>query len=60
LRASEWSVRAVAREVGVSRSATNRTRGYKSYRKRIEIADLRRSGLNSRSSAVDDLSGIAV
>ena len=76
LRARGWSVRAAAREVGVSRSAaTNWTRGYKTYRngvevgfvppldrlavrpistrylsqdERIEIADLRRSGLSLR------------
>lgn len=74
-----WSVRAAAREVGVSRSAaTNWTRGYKTYRngvevgsippldrlavrqissrylsqeERIEIADLRRSGLSMRAIA---------
>ncbi|WP_374159913.1 IS30 family transposase [Mycobacterium sp. G7A2] len=79
LRARGWSVRAAAREVGVSRSAaTNWTRGYKTYRngvavgfvppldrlavreisprylsqdERIEIADLRRSGLSVRSIA---------
>ncbi|MBX8686909.1 helix-turn-helix domain-containing protein, partial [Mycobacterium sp. 20091114027_K0903767] len=79
LRARGWSVRAAAREVGVSRSAaTNWTRGYKTYRngvevgfvppldrlavrqisprylsqeERIEIADLRRSGLNMRAIA---------
>ena len=76
LRARGWSVRAAAREVGVSRTAaTNWTRGYKTYRngvevgfvppldrlavrqistrylsedERIEIADLRRSGLSLR------------
>lgn len=80
LRARGWSVRAAAREVGVSRSAaTNWTRGYKTYRngvvevgfippldrlavrqistrylsqdERIEIADLRRSGLSLRAIA---------
>jgi IS30 family transposase len=79
LRARGWSVRAAAREVGVSRSAaTNWTRGYKTYRngvevgfvppldplavrqismrylsqdERIEIADMRRSGLSMRSIA---------
>nr|WP_241474348.1 IS30 family transposase [Mycolicibacterium neoaurum] len=79
LRARGWSVRAAAREVGVSRSAaTNWTRGYKTYRngvevgfippldrlavrqissrylsqeERIEIADLRRSGLSMRAIA---------
>ena len=77
LRARGWSVRAAAREVGVSRSAaTNWTRGYKTYRngvevgfvppldrlevrsisarylsqeERIEIADLRQSGLSIRA-----------
>jgi IS30 family transposase len=76
LRARGWSVRAAAREVGVSRSAgTNWSRGYKTYRngvvvgfvapldrlavrqissrylsqdERIEIADLRQSGLSYR------------
>jgi transposase len=79
LRARGWSVRAAAREVGVSRSAaTNWTRGYKTYRngvevgfvppldrlavrqissrylsqdERIEIADLRQSGLSLRAIA---------
>ena len=79
LRARGWSVRAAAREVGVSRSAaTNWTKGYKTYRngvevgfvppldplevrqistrylsqdERIEIADLRRSGLSLRAIA---------
>jgi IS30 family transposase len=79
LRARGWSVRAAAREVGVSRSAgTNWTRGYKVFRngvevgfvppldrlevreistryqsqdERIEIADLRRSGLSMRAIA---------
>lgn len=79
LRASGWSVRAAAREVGVSRSAaTNWTHGYKTYRngvevgfvppldrlavrevsarylsqdERIEIADLRQSGLSLRAIA---------
>lgn len=79
LRARGWSVRAAAREVGVSRSAaTNWTRGYMTYRngvgvgfvppldrlavrqissrylseeERIEIADLRRSGLSMRAIA---------
>ena len=79
LRARGWSVRAAAREVGVSRSAaTNWTRGYKTYRngvevgfippldrlevrsisarylsqeERIEIADLRQSGLSIRAIA---------
>lgn len=38
LRARGWSVRAAAREVGVSRSAaTNWTRGYKTYRNGIEV-----------------------
>jgi lambda repressor-like predicted transcriptional regulator len=77
LRARGWSVRAAAREAGVSRSAaTNWTNGYKTYRngvevgfippldplkvrqintrylsqdERIEIADLRRSGLSLRA-----------
>jgi IS30 family transposase len=79
LRARGWSVRAAAREVGVSRSAgTNWSRGYKTYRngvvvgfvapldrlavrqvrsrylsqdERIEIADLRQSGLSMRAIA---------
>lgn len=79
LRARGWSVRAAAREVGVSRSAaTNWARGYKTYRngvvvgfvprldpfavsqisprylsqdERIEIANLRRSGLSMRAIA---------
>jgi IS30 family transposase len=79
LRARGWSVRAAAREVGVSRSAaTNWTNGYKTYRngvevgfvppldrlavrpistrylsqeERIEIADLRQSGLSLRAIA---------
>ncbi len=79
LRARGWSVRAAAREVGVSRSSgTNWSRGYKTYRngvvvgfvkpldrlevrdvssrylsqdERIEIADLRRSGLSQRAIA---------
>lgn len=39
LRARGWSVRAAAREVGVSRSAaTNWTRGYKTYRNGVEVA----------------------
>jgi IS30 family transposase len=38
LRARGWSVRAAAREVGVSRSAaTNWTRGYKTYRNGVEV-----------------------
>jgi IS30 family transposase len=38
LRARGWSVRAAAREVGVSRSAaTNWTRGYKTYRNGFEV-----------------------
>jgi IS30 family transposase len=80
LRARGWSVRAAAREVGVSRSAgANWSRGYKTYRngvvvgyvapldrlavrevssrylsqdERIEIADLRQSGLSLRAIAV--------
>jgi IS30 family transposase len=79
LRARGWSVRAAAREVGVSRTAgANWSRGYKTYRngvvvgfvapldrladrqistrylsqdERIEIADLRRSGLSVRAIA---------
>ncbi|NDJ89366.1 helix-turn-helix domain-containing protein, partial [Mycolicibacter kumamotonensis] len=79
LRARGWSVRAAAREVGVSRSSgTNWARGHKVYRngvvigfvapldrlavrqistrylsedERIEIADLRRSGLSLRAIA---------
>lgn len=79
LRARGWSVRAAAREVGVSRVAgTNWSRGYKTYRngvvvgfiepldhlavrevssrylsqdERIEIADLRQSGLSMRAIA---------
>ena len=78
LRARGWSVRAAAREVGVSRSAgANWSRGYKAYRngvvgfvppldrlavreistrylsqdERIEIADLRQSGLSLRAIA---------
>ena len=79
LRARGWSVRAAAREVGVSRSAgANWSRGYKIYRngvvvgfvapldrlavreissrylsqdERIEIADLRQSGLSLRAIA---------
>jgi IS30 family transposase len=79
LRARGWSVRAAAREVGVSRTAgTNWSRGYKTYRngvvvgfvepldrlsvrevssrylsqdERIEIADLRQSGLSLRAIA---------
>ena len=79
LRARGWSVRAAAREVGVSRSSgTNWTRGHKVYRngvevgfvplldrldvrqisarylsqdERIEIADLRHSGLSIRTIA---------
>lgn len=80
LRARGWSVRAAAREVGVSRSSgTNWSRGYKTYRngvvvgfvapldrlavrqvssrylsqdERIEIADLRQSGLSLRAIVV--------
>jgi IS30 family transposase len=80
LRARGWSVRAAAREVGVSRTAgANWSRGYKVYRnglvvkfvapldrltvrevsarylsqdERIEIADLRQSGLSVRAIAV--------
>ncbi|WP_234802307.1 helix-turn-helix domain-containing protein, partial [Mycolicibacterium fortuitum] len=38
LRARGWSVRAAAREVGVSRSTTtNGTRGYKTYRNGVEV-----------------------
>lgn len=38
LRARGWSVRAAAREVGVSRSSgTNWTRGYKTYRNGVEV-----------------------
>ena len=38
LRARGWSVRAAAREVGVSRSAaTNWSRGYKTYRNGVEV-----------------------
>jgi len=38
LRARGWSIRAAAREVGVSRSAaTNWTRGYKTYRNGVEV-----------------------
>ncbi|WP_230484123.1 helix-turn-helix domain-containing protein, partial [Mycobacterium avium] len=38
LRARGWSVRAAAREVGVSRSAaTNWTRGYKTYRNGVAV-----------------------
>jgi IS30 family transposase len=38
LRARGWSVRAAAREVGVSRSAgTNWTRGYKVFRNGVEV-----------------------
>jgi IS30 family transposase len=38
LRARGWSVRAAAREVGVSRSAaTNWTNGYKTYRNGVEV-----------------------
>jgi IS30 family transposase len=38
LRARGWSVRAAAREVGVSRSAaTNWTHGYKTYRNGVEV-----------------------
>ncbi|WP_423202386.1 IS30 family transposase [Mycobacterium decipiens] len=38
LRVRGWSVRAAAREVGVSRSAaTNWTRGYKTYRNGVEV-----------------------
>jgi IS30 family transposase len=79
LRARGWSVRAAAREVGVSRSSgANWARGHKIYRngvvvgfvgpldrlavrqistryltqdERIEIADLRRSGLSVRAIA---------
>lgn len=79
LRARGWSVRAAAREVGVSRTAgANWSRGYKTYRngvvvgfvrpldrlavrevssrylsqdERIEIADLRQSGLSLRAIA---------
>ncbi|WP_454836813.1 IS30 family transposase [Rhodococcus qingshengii] len=79
LRARGWSVRAAAREVGVSRSSgANWSRGYKTYRngvavgfvpaldrlavrqistrflsqdERIEIADLRQSGLSMRAIA---------
>jgi len=79
LRARGWSVRAAAREVGVSRTAgANWARGYKVYRngmvvgfvapldrlavrpvssrylsqdERIEIADLRQSGLSLRAIA---------
>ncbi len=80
LRARGWSVRAAAREVGVSRSlGTNWTRGHNVYRngvvvgfvapldrlavrqissrylsqdERIDIADLRKSGLSLRAIAV--------
>lgn len=80
LRARGWSVRAAAREVGVSRSSgTNWARGHNVYRngvvvgfvapldrlavrqissrylsqdERIEIADLRKSGLSLRAIAV--------
>jgi transposase, IS30 family len=79
LRARGWSIRAAAREVGVSRSSgTNWARGHKVYRngvvvgfvppldrlavrqissrylsqdERIEIADLRQSGLSLRAIA---------